>query len=148
MVGASLVGRKVDKRGPTWLNGRGSAECSRQKAEGLGSRPSLHIGRTCGARAIDAVSHDRTSRASFLHSLAERAAWCRTCGNQFAAGAAENFWSVYRADEYAVTARSNARIRLSMSHCVAHGVNTKPRRKGGWTTAITSALTALARPPA
>ena len=111
-------------------------------------RPSLHIGRTCGARAIDAVSHSRTIRTSFLHSLAERAAWCRICGNQFAAGAAENFWSVYRAGEYAVTAPSSVRIRLSMSHSVAHGANTKPRRKGGWITAITSALTALARPPA
>ena len=90
----------------------------------------------------------RTRRASFLHSLAERAAWCRTCGNQFAAGAAENFWSVYRAGEYAVTAPSSARIRLSMSHSVAHGVNTNPRRKGDWITVITSARTALARPPA
>ena len=84
----------------------------------------------------------------FCIRWAERAAWCRTCGNQFAAGAAENFWSVYRADEYAVTAPSSARIRLSMSHSVAHGVNTNPRRKGDWITVITSARTALARPPA
>jgi hypothetical protein len=35
-----------------------------------------------------------------------------------------------------------------MSHSVAHVVNTKPRPKDGWITAITSALTALAGPPA
>jgi hypothetical protein len=55
---------------------------------------------------------------------------------------------VYRAGEYAVIAPSSARSRLSVSHSVAHGVNTKPRRKGGWITAITSVLTALAGLPA
>jgi hypothetical protein len=35
-----------------------------------------------------------------------------------------------------------------MSHSVAHGVSIKPRRKVGWITVITSALTALAGPPA
>jgi hypothetical protein len=35
-----------------------------------------------------------------------------------------------------------------VSHSVAHGVNTNLRRKGDWITVITSARTALARPPA
>jgi hypothetical protein len=35
-----------------------------------------------------------------------------------------------------------------MSRSAEPGVNTKPRQKGGWITAITSALTALAGLPA
>jgi hypothetical protein len=84
----------------------------------------------------------------FCTSLAERAAWCRTCGNWIAAGAAENFWSVHRAGERAFTAPSRVRLPLHVILSVVPGANTRLRRKGGWITAITSALTALAGPPA
>jgi len=64
------------------------------------------------------------------------------------AGAAGNFWSVHRAGGYAVTAPRSARLRPRVSHSAGPDVNTKPHQKGGTITAITSALTALARPPA